>query len=724
MKKFLLLLTLFLSAIGFAYAQSYSITFSSSSSKSTNLATSTNATTFVSSESQQHLIAKPVKACSSAFYGGSTDIEKKSIKLGASKKNGSITFSLSDTGKVKATKVTLDCQLYDNKSEVSTAIKVNNVESTDKVTDKTKTTPISITLPGTEISELKIETTGATSSSSARVFVTKITVEYDSQPTPLGDIVATCGTTTMVDNGEYTFTEGDLLSFSAENAESIVVTSETSGKTLASGKSSCSWTATETEYDILNVVAKKTGETDKTLTFSVTVEPNTQPEIKMGDLIIKYNDKTVADNDKVEVTKGTTFSISCENAEKITLTAFSDEHIIAEYTSATASWTPEVMNDHVLVEASRAGESDKTVLFELVVTEPVITSTTHPGAFRHVKNVEEIYEGGEYLLAAALTEDDNTVSHHLLTTLYKTTPSSESQKKYVRVTPFEPINEAYKLNTENELDASVRVLTVTLTDDGHFIWRHNNETMTAQKKTNNYLAFYTDNFLATTTSKNYVTKTKVQIEEDGTADIYFPEATKNDTDETGSGKGRHIRLNTGNDADNFHHLGSYVPESLNDETNKANFAINYHPVELYGLTLDAPVITNQTETTITFSGEEGTTIEYLPSKAEAQAIKSRADFAARTETWTVGPNHEVTIDLPEPGNGYYFRSRYHQVVSPVTGFLVHNDGTLTGIDGVEAEAGANAPAEYYDLQGRRVANPVSGLYIRRTGSKVEKVLVK
>lgn len=724
MKKFLLLLTLFLSAVGFAHAQSYSITFSSKSSKSTNLATSTNATTFVSSESQQYLIAKPVKACSSAFYGGSTDIEKTSIKLGASKKNGSITFSLSDTGKVKATKVTLDCQLFNNNSEVSTAIKVNNVESTDKVTDKTTTTPISITLPGTEISELKIETTGATSSSSARVFVTKITVEYDNQPTPLGDIVATCGATTMVDNGEYTFTEGDLLSFSAKNAESIVVTSETSGETLASGKSSCSWKATETEYEILNVIAKKSGDSDKKMSFSITVNKKTPPEVKMGDLIIKYNNLSVADNDKVEVTKGTTFSIFCENAEKITLTDYSDLSTIAEYTTATASWTPGIMNGQVLVAASREGESDKEILFELVVSEPVITTTTHPGAFRHIRSLDEIYEGGEYLLAAALTEEDNTVSRHLLTNLYKTTPTSESQKKYARVTPFEPTNDAYKLNTDNEVDASVRILSVSLTDDGHYIWRHNNETMTAQKNSNNFLAFYTDNFLTNATSTNYVTKTKIQIEEDGSADIYFPEATKNATDEVGYEKGRHIRLNTGNKQNGFHHLGSYVPESLNNETNKVNYSINYHPVELYGLTLDAPVITNQTETTVTFTGEEGTTIEYLPSKAEAQAIKSRVDLAAGAETWTIGPSHEVTINLPEPGNGYYVRSRYHQVVSPLTGFMIQNDGTLTGIEGIGAEAGADAPAEYYDLQGRRVANPVGGLYIRRTGSKVEKVFVK
>lgn len=36
----------------------------------------------------------------------------------------------------------------------------------------------------------------------------------------------------------------------------------------------------------------------------------------------------------------------------------------------------------------------------------------------------------------------------------------------------------------------------------------------------------------------------------------------------------------------------------------------------------------------------------------------------------------------------------------------------------------NAPVEYYDLRGVRVANPENGLYIRRQGNKVTKVLVK
>lgn len=36
----------------------------------------------------------------------------------------------------------------------------------------------------------------------------------------------------------------------------------------------------------------------------------------------------------------------------------------------------------------------------------------------------------------------------------------------------------------------------------------------------------------------------------------------------------------------------------------------------------------------------------------------------------------------------------------------------------------DAPVEYYDLQGRRVVNPTAGLYIRRQGTKVQKIYVR
>ncbi len=105
---------------------------------------------------------------------------------------------------------------------------------------------------------------------------------------------------------------------------------------------------------------------------------------------------------------------------------------------------------------------------------------------------------------------------------------------------------------------------------------------------------------------------------------------------------------------------------------------------------------------------------------------------ADSEDWVSTGTNTITIDktIADHQNRHYKFTAFHKDDTALANelnhvnFLIDADGTLTGIEGIGAEAGADAPAEYYDLQGRRVANPVSGLYIRRTGSKVEKVFVK
>ncbi|MDE7387107.1 MAG: leucine-rich repeat domain-containing protein, partial [Muribaculaceae bacterium] len=48
------------------------------------------------------------------------------------------------------------------------------------------------------------------------------------------------------------------------------------------------------------------------------------------------------------------------------------------------------------------------------------------------------------------------------------------------------------------------------------------------------------------------------------------------------------------------------------------------------------------------------------------------------------------------------------------------DEDLSDVDEVTVD-GKDVPAEYYDMQGRRVESPGHGIYIKRQGSKVEKV---
>lgn len=66
----------------------------------------------------------------------------------------------------------------------------------------------------------------------------------------------------------------------------------------------------------------------------------------------------------------------------------------------------------------------------------------------------------------------------------------------------------------------------------------------------------------------------------------------------------------------------------------------------------------------------------------------------------------------------------HQVYINPGHFLALNPDGETGIDDVTSDVdGADAPVEYFNLQGQRVANPGNGLYIKRQGSKATKVIL-
>jgi|GEM_PF-4785812 len=63
-------------------------------------------------------------------------------------------------------------------------------------------------------------------------------------------------------------------------------------------------------------------------------------------------------------------------------------------------------------------------------------------------------------------------------------------------------------------------------------------------------------------------------------------------------------------------------------------------------------------------------------------------------------------------------------VNPATMNVSVVKGIHTGLTDVIFDEDANAPAEFYDLMGRKVENPSNGLYIRVQGSTTRKVIIK
>lgn len=77
----------------------------------------------------------------------------------------------------------------------------------------------------------------------------------------------------------------------------------------------------------------------------------------------------------------------------------------------------------------------------------------------------------------------------------------------------------------------------------------------------------------------------------------------------------------------------------------------------------------------------------------------------------VEPNRYYNIEVRLNNNGTVNSIEHEDVTNSVT----------TGVEGVEAED-ADAAVEYYNMQGMRVAQPESGIYIRRQGNTVSKVI--
>ena len=130
------------------------------------------------------------------------------------------------------------------------------------------------------------------------------------------------------------------------------------------------------------------------------------------------------------------------------------------------------------------------------------------------------------------------------------------------------------------------------------------------------------------------------------------------------------------------------------------------------------------------------------------------DAPSRPETFSIDDTFWFVFDVTEPGNfsyeydrpnglgdhNYFMSNRFYK---PTDGTIQHatfKDGRvcfpnysytdliidLPGYDSVDnaiIDIDTDTPVEYYDLQGRRVAKPSAGIYIRRQGTKAEKIRI-
>jgi hypothetical protein len=124
--------------------------------------------------------------------------------------------------------------------------------------------------------------------------------------------------------------------------------------------------------------------------------------------------------------------------------------------------------------------------------------------------------------------------------------------------------------------------------------------------------------------------------------------------------------------------------------------------------------------TVTLSGDNQISIS-----VESGATLKVGDLTNTTaiNLYTYGDNFDSATITSESGTLDTTKFSYDTTKLAITdGELKPVEETPAGIANVEADA-ADAPVEYYNLQGQRVANPTNGVFLRKQGATVTKVRI-
>lgn len=520
-------------------------------------------------------------------------------------------------------------------------------------------------------------------------------------PVTLGDIVVTYGDdNTPVENAGVLeeIVAGTVFNFSAANAESIVVKTS-DGTTIASGTDSAQWIATVTAAEEITVTATKG---DETKPFKFTIEVVPAPAPQLGDIVVTYGDGKVVMNDfdvLTTVNVGEVFSATADNAAHIEVQLWNAEKVF-ENDGSNISWTmTDPTKEEGVTVTATLGDESKEFMFRLAVVEPEIWTL--------VKTVDELVVGGKYIIT-------NEEAAYAM--------SAENNANIRKITAITVSNDILK-------NPSSEVLQLELEKDGEdYMWRTVNYLNAQGEQATNqgYLNVASG-------SSNYLNVTNPQDE------------NKN-------------RRNTSVSFDGENVLITFVNALFKTGPDKRRIFFNNDRFTTYSETNEimgkiklfkfgpcAPMFDEKVgEKSVSFTAKNGElhawVIEYDANDnvvkendvdvAETPASIMAKAPAADNTSWTnkvAEENEEFVVTAPETeGNYKMIRAKavYNGLHSvEVVRGITYDGGVLSGVEAVVAED-ADAAVEYFNLQGVRVNAEQPGLYIRRQGNKVSKVVIR
>ena len=240
--KTMLLLCALVVGSGSAWADdSYTITFANNASSASQISSSTQASTVIANDgSRSYVTAKPFTVNSGNSYYGDN---KTSIRIGKSSNSASLSITLSDAGKVKATSIIVNCQLY-NSADAST-LTVNGLTG-----QSVPSSAGNVTFNYTNATDIESITLAVTK----KIYVYSITVNYSNAPDKTPSNLTITNTNSTIDlaiggtttgNITYTTSSDGTMSFVSNNTS--VATVDEDGKVTAVAEGSTTITVSQAE---------------------------------------------------------------------------------------------------------------------------------------------------------------------------------------------------------------------------------------------------------------------------------------------------------------------------------------------------------------------------------------------------------------------------------------------------------------------------------------------
>jgi hypothetical protein len=96
-------------------------------------------------------------------------------------------------------------------------------------------------------------------------------------------------------------------------------------------------------------------------------------------------------------------------------------------------------------------------------------------------------------------------------------------------------------------------------------------------------------------------------------------------------------------------------------------------------------------------------------------------YHAENNKTGIGQGMGSFIAVPYTSTSVYI---YHFVAGTVAEKFTFAVAGTSGVEAIEPIENLNAPVEYYNLQGVKVANPSNGIFIKVQGNKATKVYIK